>query len=991
MVDRHLIAARMVAETGRRLAPCLLTRMPDTSSSGQRPRLGLGHPRIDDKYRSTISSDRLRRPCTGNRVCMSEIPPEDAWIAPRHDPFDAPDAEDEADTHERALGARREHQHRMAPPERHDPGRVAVARYLLRKEPERGLPLERVVERGPDSRLVARQPSGETEPERRDEPRVAAGVVVTLVPEHASVGELQILGDGRDGRLHAFRARLDGPERPRETQQRAVDPSVLAIDAPYRTRRVAQALREDRGGILAEVVRAPHPARAQVAAVLLAPEVALDRGMHPRGRICIALLELGLVPLRHRSARPEAPVDRSGGVRVLPVRLLPEVDTRQRKTRLLVEEATEEVSGGARGRPELAVERGVAELAPRRLVGEDDHSGLVELMQAPARRQRAVRPVTLEPEALGRLLAREPAQRGDGEIPPPGRQLGEHDVREVPRPDEPVPARLLERGVELGRSDDRSRLAVAELLEDEERTRVQVLEARAVRARTSRQRDRLAVVACSLRDEGVEAGGRRSREPRDRFVGRPAERGQHERRAARLDGARHRPLDGRPVHDDVLRLLLARLAEGRDHVGTGDRHRERDAAEVEDERPRPGIDVRGHATQVAVEGRSADDDQSTSYRRTDAPHEHRLAGRDQVGDLDRAATVDGRRPQERRSVLVRLVPGERWLVQPVQLAVDLESEPELAEVLAVIDVRPEEALDLAPRADGHEQRAVAQDRRGPEREAPARDVERVAEVLAGSHQRRTSVVTTGERETAPSLERTAATKETSRPRGNRRGSTKTRYGEPSSAPKGAHVFAPGRRTANVTLAGSRPASEAVRTRRFVNRSVPIRSVALAAPRRGSSASASSSTASSASIPMLTRPAASLSTNFTSLPLHCVQRDEGVAVANPTDCCSSEALKTTRYSRLVARSKRLTASTPSLAKRTTVGPVASAGKRSRSAASERMLAATLCWTVSTSNPEPDPICGAPTRSSVRHSATCVGNRSWRAAFPPRRPITPFPPP
>ena len=34
---------------------------------------------------------------------MSEIPPEDAWIAPRHDPFDAPDAEDEADTRERAL------------------------------------------------------------------------------------------------------------------------------------------------------------------------------------------------------------------------------------------------------------------------------------------------------------------------------------------------------------------------------------------------------------------------------------------------------------------------------------------------------------------------------------------------------------------------------------------------------------------------------------------------------------------------------------------------------------------------------------------------------------------------------------------------------------------------------------------------------------------------------------------------------------------------
>jgi hypothetical protein len=34
---------------------------------------------------------------------VSGIPEEDAWIAPKHDPFDAPDAEDEADTRERVL------------------------------------------------------------------------------------------------------------------------------------------------------------------------------------------------------------------------------------------------------------------------------------------------------------------------------------------------------------------------------------------------------------------------------------------------------------------------------------------------------------------------------------------------------------------------------------------------------------------------------------------------------------------------------------------------------------------------------------------------------------------------------------------------------------------------------------------------------------------------------------------------------------------------
>ena len=42
---------------------------------------------------------------------------------------------------------------------------------------------------------------------------------------------------------------------------------------------------------------------------------------------------------------------------------------------------------------------------------------------------------------------------------------------------------------------------------------------------------------------------------------------------------------------------------------------------------------------------------------------------------------------------------------------------------------------------------------------------------------------------------------------------------------------------------------------------------------------------------------------------------------------------------------------------------------------------------TSNDEPVPIGGEPTRSSVCHSATCVGNMSWRAALSPPRPIIP----
>jgi hypothetical protein len=54
MVDRQFLAARVVAETLRRMAPPVLARIPDTRSDGRRPRLGLSHPHIDGNYRSTI-------------------------------------------------------------------------------------------------------------------------------------------------------------------------------------------------------------------------------------------------------------------------------------------------------------------------------------------------------------------------------------------------------------------------------------------------------------------------------------------------------------------------------------------------------------------------------------------------------------------------------------------------------------------------------------------------------------------------------------------------------------------------------------------------------------------------------------------------------------------------------------------------------------------------------------------------------------------------
>ena len=54
MAGSQLLAARVVAETLRRLAPSVLARIPDTRSAARRPRLGLDHPLIYGKCAPTI-------------------------------------------------------------------------------------------------------------------------------------------------------------------------------------------------------------------------------------------------------------------------------------------------------------------------------------------------------------------------------------------------------------------------------------------------------------------------------------------------------------------------------------------------------------------------------------------------------------------------------------------------------------------------------------------------------------------------------------------------------------------------------------------------------------------------------------------------------------------------------------------------------------------------------------------------------------------------
>jgi len=83
--------------------------------------------------------------------------------------------------------------------------------------------------------------------------------------------------------------------------------------------------------------------------------------------------------------------------------------------------------------------------------------------------------------------------------------------------------------------------------------------------------------------------------------------------------------------------------------------------------------------------------------------------------------------------------------------------------------------------------------------------------------------------------------------------------------------------------------------------------------------------------------------------------------------------------------RLTASTLRVEARTIVAPFASAGFSSRSRASARRWTATG-WSL-WENDEPVPIGLPPMRGSVRQSATCVANMSWRAALSPPVPAIP----
>ena len=217
------------------------------------------------------------------------------------------------------------------------------------------------------------------------------------------------------------------------------------------------------------------------------------------------------------------------------------------------------------------------------------------------------------------------------------------------------------------------------------------------------------------------------------------------------------------------RLATVRLLQRRRRIDCDELDGKSDVAQVEDEGARAWIDVARAAPVVPVEAGRDPNDQPLGRGRADASSDDRLRRCHEVGDLHGGACDLGRRAQDGRSVEIGLLPRARCVVEPERLVLPLESQPELAEVLPVVDVRPEDPLDLAALADRDEDRAVAGDRRRAECEPAAAPVERSRDVGRGRHQRGVAE-RTDDVVIEPSLARITATSEMRSPLRYLRGS-----------------------------------------------------------------------------------------------------------------------------------------------------------------------------------------------------------------------------
>jgi len=391
--------------------------------------------------------------------------------------------------------------------------------------------------------------------------------------------------------------------------------------------------------------------------VLAAPEAAVECGREPLGRIAVRVRERRLVPLCERGCGAQPAHGRCGRVRVAAVPLLPEVGGLTGNP-VRLDRAEQEVRRPSSGRPQAGVQRLVFQLAPRGLVGEEDGARLVELVRIPRRRQRAVRPVALQPKPCLFLGARQPTKRTLDEVAAASREERKDEEREITRPDESVAAGAHEVGIQLRGRDHRAGLAIGERVEHEQRAFVQPgdgllhrwLGLRDASSVTATPRVRMLIEA-DARDRGSAFRGLVSRRPeRARQLDRACERARH--RAVRARGR--------------LRAQSER----------------------------------------ALECPEANDQPRTAGRARDAPNQRRLGRVHEVVDRHLEPGRAANRAKQHRSVRVGLLPHERFVVEPARDAVELDAEAELAELLLAIGMRPPEPLDAAALGKSRQERPV---------------------------------------------------------------------------------------------------------------------------------------------------------------------------------------------------------------------------------------------------------------------------------------------
>ena len=170
------------------------------------------------------------------------------------------------------------------------------------------------------------------------------------------------------------------------------------------------------------------------------------------------------------------------------------------------------------------------------------------------------------------------------------------------------------------------------------------------------------------------------------------------RERARRAAGRHSVTDELAVLEIVPRgvVLLAAGAPAGRLADRRDAESEHAVPPIEHQRARPGVDVRRVAVARLLEIGPAMHEEPHLPVAAHAAQKHRCIGQDEIVHDGFDAVASHRRLEDAGVRQIGLFVLEGRVVEPDRSPVGEDAETELAEVLASVDVRPEEALDLAP-------------------------------------------------------------------------------------------------------------------------------------------------------------------------------------------------------------------------------------------------------------------------------------------------------